>query len=129
MLVEAEKSCLQAYSYFGEDSFVVAVCGSNITATQIKLILNYLQVEEVIVGFDRDYHDPHSYEAQSWWNKMMKKVAPLVPYVKVCICADTKDRLLYQDSPFDQGKDVLLELLSEKIVVTMDDVIEAKNVK
>ena len=36
MLVEAEKSVLQAYSYFGEDSFVVGLCGSSISKTQIK---------------------------------------------------------------------------------------------
>ena len=48
MIVESEKSCLQAYSYFGEDTFVVAVCGSNLTRTQIKMI-NELQVEEVMI--------------------------------------------------------------------------------
>ena len=54
MLVEAEKSVLQAYSYFGEDSFVVGLCGSNISKTQIKIILEQLKVEEVIVGLDRE---------------------------------------------------------------------------
>ena len=124
MIVEAEKSCLQAYSYFGDDSFVVAVCGSNITPTQIKMILHCLQVNEVIIAFDRDYHEADSFEAEIWWNKILKKVAPLVPYVKVCICADSKNRLDYQDSPTDKGKEILLELLDEKIVVTMEDIKE-----
>lgn len=125
MLVEGEKSCLQAYSYFGEDSFVVAVCGSEISATQIK-ILNELNVEEIIVGFDRDYHDPESFEAGLWWDRMLKKVAPLVSYTKVSICLDTKDRLGYKDSPFDKGKEVLLELLDEKVTITMDDIVNHK---
>lgn len=125
MLVEGEKSCLQAYSYFGDDSFVVAVCGSNITQTQIKLLMG-LDIEEIILGFDREYHDSDSYEAGVWWNKMMRKVEPLLAFSKVSICADTKDRLNYKDSPFDQGKDVLLELLDEKIVVTLEDVKEAR---
>ena len=122
MVVEAEKSCMQAYSYFGEDSFVVATCGSSITRTQIKLLLNYLQVEEVIYAPDRDYHESNSYEAEVWYQKIIKRLAPLVPYCKVTLCADSKKRLPYKASPTDMGKDILLELLDEKIVITADEV-------
>lgn len=122
MVVEAEKSCMQAYSYFGEDSFVVATCGSSITRTQIKLLLNYLQVEEVIYAPDRDYHEANSYEAEVWYQKIIKRLAPLVPYCKVTLCADTKERLPYKASPTDMGKDILLELLDKKIVITADEV-------
>lgn len=122
MVVEAEKSCMQAYSYFGEDSFVVAACGSSITRTQIKLLLNYLQVEEVIYAPDRDYHESNSYEAEVWYQKIIKRLAPLVPYCKVTLCADSKERLPYKASPTDMGKDILLELLDEKIIITADEV-------
>lgn len=122
MVVEAEKSCMQAYSYFGEDSFVIATCGSSITRTQIKLLLNYLQVEEVIYAPDRDYHESNSYEAEVWYQKIIKRLAPLVPYCKVTLCADSKERLPYKASPTDMGKDILLELLDEKIVITADEV-------
>lgn len=122
MVVEAEKSCMQAYSYFGEDSFVVATCGSSITRTQIKLLLNYLQVEEIIYAPDRDYHESNSYEAEVWYQKIIKRLAPLVPYCKVTLCADSKERLLYKASPTDMGKDILLELLDEKIIITADEV-------
>lgn len=122
MLVEAEKSCMQAYSYFNEDSFVVATCGSSITRTQIKLLLKYLQVEEVIYAPDRDYHDAHSFEAELWYQKIVKRVAPLVPYCKVSLCFDNKERLPFKASPTDMGKDVLLELLDEKMIITVDEV-------
>lgn len=122
MVVEAEKSCMQAYSYFGEDSFVVATCGSSITRTQIRLLLNYLQVDEIIYAPDRDYHDPFSYEAEVWYQKIVKRVAPLVPYCKVTLCFDNKDRLPYKASPTDMGKDILLELLDEKMVITAEEV-------
>lgn len=121
MLVEAEKSCLQAYSYFIEDSFVVALCGSSITATQVRMILA-LGVQEVIYAPDRDYHEADSYEAQIWYNKQMKKLSPFVPYVKTCLVADSKNRLEYKDSPTDRGKKTLLELLDEKILVTTDEI-------
>ena len=122
MVVEAEKSCMQVCSYFGEDSFVVAACGSSITRTQIKLLLNYLQVEEVIYAPDRDYHESNSYEAEVWYQKIIKRLAPLVPYCKVTLCADSKERLPYKASPTDMGKDMLLELLDEKIIITADEV-------
>lgn len=124
MLVESEKGCMQAYSYFGDDSYVLACCGNNITATQIKLLLNYLKVEEVIVAFDRMYHEADSYEAEVYYNKLIKKVAPLIPYCRVCLCLDNKNRIPYKGSPTDMGKDILLELLDEKHVVTMEEVSE-----
>ena len=125
MLVEAEKSVLQAYSYFRDDSFVVGLCGFNITFTQIKIMLKELKVEEVIVGFDRDYEEADSFEATAYYQKIIKKVAPLVPYCRVYLVLDKKDRLGYKDSPTDKGKDTLIELMKEKILITMKDVNEA----
>ena len=37
---------------------------------------------------------------------------------------DTENKLEYKDSPTDKGKEVLLELLENKITITMDDIIE-----
>ena len=127
MLVEAEKSVLQAYSYFGDDSFVVGLCGFNITQTQIRIMLEKLQVEEVIVGFDRDYEEADSYEATAYYQKVIKKVAPLVPYCRVYLILDKEHRLGYKDSPTDKGKDTLIELMKEKILITMDEVNEVMN--
>lgn len=122
MILESEKGCMQNYSYFGDDSFTLATCGSNITLTQQKLLLHYLKCEEIILAFDREYHDPHSFEAEIYYNKLVKKVANIVPYCKVCLLLDSENRLPYKASPTDMGKDVLLELLDEKIVITMDEV-------
>ena len=128
MLVESEKSCLQNYSYFGEDSFALATCGSNLTLTQQKLLLQYFKCEEVILAFDREYKGRgNSFEAELYFNKLVKKVANLVPYCKVSFLLDSEDKLPYKASPTDMGKDVLLELLEDKIVVTMDDVDRLKN--
>lgn len=122
MLVESEKGCLQNYSYFGEDSFVLATCGSNITITQQKILLQYLQCEEIIIAFDREYHESNSFEAEIYYNKLIKKVSNIVPYCKVCFLLDTKNRLPYKASPTDMGKDILLQLLDEKIIITMEEV-------
>lgn len=122
MLVEGEKSCIQAYSYFEDNSFVAAVCGSHITKTQIRIILKELQVEEVLVGFDREYHQADSFEASIYWNKLVKTVASLVPFCKVYLVVDKEDRLPYKASPTDMGKDVLLQLMKEKTLITQEEV-------
>ena len=122
MLVESEKSCLQNYSFFGDDSFALATCGSNITLTQQKLLLRYLGCEEIIIAFDREYHCAESFEAEIYFNKLVRKVAGIVPYCRVTFLLDDKERLPYKASPTDLGKDTLLELLDEKVIVSMDDV-------
>lgn len=123
MLVEAEKGSLQSYTYFGEDSFTVSVCGSNLTRNQIKLILS-LGVEEVMIAFDRMYHDAQSFEAELYLRKLIKLVAPIVPFVRVYLILDNKDRIGYKQAPTDYGKEILVELMKEKILVTMDMVRE-----
>lgn len=127
MLVEAEKSCLLAYTYFGENSYVVATCGSAITFTQQKILLNELKVSEIIYAPDRDYEEADSYEAEIWMKKQIKKLAPFVPYCQVYLIADSKNRLGFKDSPLDCGKDIFLELYEEKIEITMEDIKRLKD--
>lgn len=122
ILYESEKSCLQNYSYFGDDSFAMAVCGSSITLTQQKILLNTLKCEEIIIAFDKEYYEANSYAAEVYYNKLIKKVSGLVPFCKVSLLLDTKNKLNYKDSPSDRGKQVLLDLLEEKVIVTMEEV-------
>lgn len=126
MLVESEKAVLQCYTYFGSKNFTASVCGSNITLTQIKIILNEFKLEEVIVAFDREYEDPNSWAAELYYQRLVKKVAPLVPYCRVYLVLDKKHRIGYKDSPTDYGKETLCELMKEKYLVTMDEVTRVK---
>ena len=119
MIVEGEKSCLQAYSYYEDESFVVAICGQNISKTQIKMLID-MGVEEVILAFDRDYHDPSSFEAELCLSKMLRQAQPLTRYFRVSLLIDNQYRLPYKASPTDMGKDILNELLDEKITVTSE---------
>ena len=123
MLVESEKGALQSYSYFGDDSFTASVCGSNITKNQIKIIMG-LGVEEVMIAFDRMYNDAQSFEAELYLRKLIKLVAPLVPFVRVYLILDTQNRIPYKQAPTDMGKDILVQLMKEKTLVTMEMVRE-----
>lgn len=115
MIVESEKSVLQCDTMFGDDNFVVALCGSNLTKHHIKLILE-LNPLEVIIGLDRQYKEVDSDEYEKWRKKIREKfITPLAPYTKVSVLWDTNDYLEYKDSPTDKGLEVLLKLMDEKI--------------
>ena len=115
MLVEAEKSVLQTDTMFGDDNFTVALCGSNLTDRQIKIILE-LGVREVIVALDKQFTTIDSEECVKWAKMIKEKIVNrLAPYVKVSILWDTKNLLDYKDSPTDKGKEVLLQLMQDKL--------------
>lgn len=115
MLVEAEKSVLQTDAMFGDDNFTVALCGSNLTDRQIKIILE-LGVREVIVALDKQFTTIDSEECIKWAKMIKEKIVNrLAPYVKVSILWDTKNLLDYKDSPTDKGKEVLLQLMQDKL--------------
>lgn len=121
MIVEAEKSVLQADTMFGEDNFTVALCGSNLTDYQLKMIL-MLGVREVIVALDKQYEDVNSEECNKWAKHIKEKIIDkLSPYLSVAILWDSIGLLSYKDSPTDKGKEVLLQLMDKKIYVPTNE--------
>lgn len=121
LLLEAEKGVMQNHTYFGTEDFSLAVCGSSISTEQIKLLVEDLKIEELILGFDKEFRDPESWEADLYRNKLFKKIAPIIPYCRVCILWDFHGDLEYKDAPTDKGKDVLLKLLDNKVEIMMED--------
>lgn len=117
MLVEAEKSVLQTDTMFGDDNFTVALCGSNLTDYQRDLILN-LGVREVIIGLDKQYESLDSDECKKWAKHIKDKIIDkLSPFVVVSVLWDVSNLLDYKDSPTDKGKEILLNLMENKIYV------------
>lgn len=123
ILVEAEKSVLQAYSYYREESTVVACCGSNISTAQEHMILD-LKVSQVYYAPDRDYSDPHSFEAEAWFNSQVNKLKGLIPYCEVYLIADSGYDLSYKQSPTDCGKEIFEKLMTNKIRITQEEVLK-----
>lgn len=115
MLVEGEKSVMQADTMFGDDNFTVALCGLNLSEHQRKMIIDS-DVREVIIGMDKQYKtEEESYE----WAKVLKKkiIDKLTPYVTVSVLWDAYDMFDYKDSPTDKGYEKLLRLMDNKIIV------------
>lgn len=115
LIVESEKSCLLAYTYFHEDSYCVAICGSNITKIQKFILLKEWGVNKIIYAPDRDYYSFNSFETESWYQKQIDKLKDFFNFCDVYLIMDQKDRLEYKDSPLDKGKELFLELYNEKI--------------
>lgn len=122
LLLESEKGVMQNHSYFGANDFSLAVCGSEISETQIRLLLDYLKIEELILGFDKEYIEHDGWDGEIYRNKLFKKIKPIIPYCKVSILWDKENLLDYKDAPTDKGKEILMKLLDEKIEITMDDI-------
>lgn len=117
ILFEDEKSVLKCEDYFGEDNFSVATYGSNLSDYQVELLLS-LGVEEVFIARDRDYSEyEQSEEIYKYQERLIEQAMKFVPYARTYILFDKTDRLDYQDSPADKGKEVLMELMKEKIEI------------
>lgn len=122
IIYEGEKSVLLNHTYFPDNDFSLATCGSSISATQIRILLKQLKVDEVILAYDKEYTDSESFQAQSYYEKLKSKVAALVPFCRVSILFDTQGYLEEKDAPCDKGKDVLLKLLDEKRIINLDEI-------
>lgn len=126
LIYESEKSVLKTDSYYSDENYSVAVCGSNLTPTQIAIIKT-LKVEKVLLAFDKEYSDCHSWKAEIYKNKLILKLEPLINYASCYLIMDGEDELLNEkDSPADGGKEVLEKLLDSKILVTRDMIERAR---
>ncbi len=116
VLFESEKSVLLCDTYYHQNNFSVAVCGSNITDTQCRLIRS-LGVNEVMIGFDKEYEDADSRLAEVYGNKLINLANKLTPYFTVYLLWDQENLLERKDSPADKGKEVLEKLMKSKIEI------------
>jgi len=118
LICEGEKSVLQSASFYGVDnSYCVATCGSTITDEQIDLLIS-LGVEEVILGYDRDFKGKKGDEdVTQYEQKLYKVLQPLLPYFNVYVIFDYDHMTGYKDSPTDCGRAIFEELWKKKIYV------------
>lgn len=119
IIFEGEKSVLLCESYYPENNFSVAICGSNLSNYQRDLLVHEMKVEEVIIAIDKQYKthletEDDIKEYHDYIRKVKKIADRFVNYVNVYIVYCDDDRLNYKDAPSDKGKKVLEELMREK---------------
>lgn len=64
--------------FYGEDNFVVAICGSNMSKYQAELLLN-LGIEEVIIAIDKEYMQVDTPEFDEYMKKVKKNRKAFAP--------------------------------------------------
>lgn len=100
-LFEGEKSVLQYESVFGKSN-ALAVCGKSISKWHMDMLVHFLGVETVIVGFDKEY-DSYS-TAFEHVKRIEKQVEYLSLFCKVGIMIDESDMFYKNESPVDRSK-------------------------
>ena len=115
IIFESEKSTLQYQTMFGiENDISVACCGSNISAYQIQLLLDY-GVQEIIVALDRQFQLIGDEEFKHLTNNLTKINDKYKNYVTISIIFDKKMITPYKASPTDCGKNIFLQLFKNRI--------------
>lgn len=117
ILFESEKSVLQLDTMFPNQSIGLCVSGSSLTTHQLE-ILKKLNIEEVIIGMDKEFKEIGDEEEILYAEKILRVFKrKLAPYFRTSVLWDTKNLLDTKMSPVDAGKDVFLELLKNKIYI------------
>ncbi len=115
IIFESEKSVMQLDTIYHGSGIGVCVSGSSFSDKQLDLISN-LEIEEVIIGFDKEYEkigDPlERYYAQKIEETVANK---LKPYFNVSCIWDMKGLLNEKNHPTDRGTEVFTKLYKERI--------------
>ena len=114
IIFEGEKSPLLFASYFGqENDITVAVCGSALSLYQVELLLK-LEVEEIIIAFDKQFKELGDKEHLGWVKKLKDINKKYSKYVKISYMFDKQGILSYKSSPIDEGKEKFIDLFEKR---------------
>lgn len=118
VIFEAEKSVILSSTYYGDNNYTVATCGSSISDTQVNLLLS-LGVKEIVIAFDKENDEfPASEQTLAYRNKIESIARQFAPYVNTYYIFDIEGKLGYKDSPIDRGQETFEYLLKKKILVS-----------
>jgi hypothetical protein len=128
-IFEGEKSVLKCEDYYGNNNFSVASCSSTITNFHRDILLS-LDIEEVIICFDRfrdkennETDEKYQEKIDEYQKKLLKLANKFTPYVRTYIVYDDFGLLQTKQSPVDQGKDTLEQLMKCKYEInTLNEV-------
>lgn len=115
IVFEGEKSTMLYQSYFGKDADIsVACCGSNLSAYQIKMLIDS-GAKEIVVAFDRQFKEIGDNEFKHLTENLMKIHNRYKNYVKISFIFDKHMITGYKASPIDEGPEKFITLFKERI--------------
>ena len=111
-IFESEKSVLQ-FEDFSLPNCAVASCGSNLNKFQVDLLMRYCAPREIVVCYDREEIDgEHKY-----FDKLNQMCARYKNYCNMSFIYDRNGITKMKDSPSDNGEEIFLKLLKERVRV------------
>ena len=117
IVVEGEKSVLKSATYFGiGNNICVATCGSSLSSYQFQLLIS-LGVEEIIIGFDKQFEKLNTEESNKWAKKLTQLHNRYKNDVLISFLWDRDNILGYKSSPLDEGPEKFQYLFKERIML------------
>lgn len=113
IVVESEKSVMQAQDILGENNIVVAVCGSSFTTQQAEILMK-LGVQEIVIGLDRQFQDFNDKEHLKLIKNFLNIFKKFGNFIKISYMFDYEGLLPYKASPTDMGKEIFFELFNKR---------------
>lgn len=113
VLVEGEKSVLKSDTWYGDDSYTLALYGKTISNDKIKKLVQ-MGVSEVIIGIDYDYHEIGDEQSLKYKSDVLKMAKKLKTYFTVSVMFNNQYEG-YKYSPFDFDKNVYEELYRKRV--------------
>lgn len=117
IIFEGEKSCLKHRAMYGENSNAVACCGSSINLVQIKLLIKFFNVQEIIIALDKEYIEYPSAISTNYFNKLYGLGAKYSNYANISFIFDTNNLLEEKDAPVDKGSAVFEQLYNQRVAI------------
>lgn len=117
ILLESEKAIMQLDTILKENNIGLALSSSSLSLVQIEL-LKQMNVEEVVVAVDKEYHQYNTEEEKIYAMKVRKGIInKLLPYFNVSVIWDKEGLLGFKDSPTDKGGEVFFKLFNNRIKI------------
>lgn len=121
MIVESEKSVLKSHSYFGDENFCVAICGSNMSEYQANMLIE-LGVEKVIIALDKDYEEKPDV---SYQERVYRIARHFTNKASVYHITDTNNRVDAGECVLDMPKEVVIDTMREdKYLVSAEELLQ-----
>ena len=109
-IFESEKSCLQ-FESFNLPHCAVASCGSNLNKYQVDLLMRYCHPREIVVCYDNEELQGED----KYFNKLWSMCNKYKNYCNMSFIYDRKGLSKLKDSPSDNGEEIFIKLLKERI--------------
>lgn len=113
IVFESEKSCMKYDTFYPNSNISVAICGSNFSNIQKKILID-LGVEEVVLALDKEFEVYGDQESIEYEKKLIKQLDGIKDYCRCSYIIDENNLLDKKDAPVDKEKKIFEKLIKDR---------------